>query len=549
MKLADLPHRALRAGALIAIAGSAMLASQAAAQAPQGGTQARTSVHPYLEVQQVVSADFNGGGEVLTYTSVGAGIDASVSTRKVHATVNYNYQHYFSWKKGSRDSDSHEGLAAARLEVIPGAVAIDAGALATRSHGDSRNAGSGVPSGSGNANIYSIYAGPSLSTRAGPVTVAASYHLGYVKVDDNDIARSVAGQPRVDRYTSSTVHQADVSVGMAPGEAPFGWTVAGGWSHEDMNRFKSRYDGKYARADVVVPVSPYLAATGGVGYETIKASQQDIQRDSAGLPVVTAAGDVVADPSKPRLSTYDQDGIIWDGGLIWRPSPRTEVQGRFGRRYGSNTYTASLRQQLSRNYSLGAFVYDNVSSFGRLLISDLNSVPRNFNTRHNPTMTGIGPGGCIFGSQAGTGTCFNDALQSVANFNFRNRGATAVVSGSRGPWSFDLGAGYASRHYFAPPDAAFALRGVTDKSVTLDAVASRQLGNNSGYDIEAFGGWYDSGIAGDDSSFSSGLTLSYYRSLMGDHLQGNVSAGLYNNNAGTDNGTAGSLQLGLRYTF
>jgi hypothetical protein len=538
--------RAGRAAALMGLAGAALFATAAGAQT---GSQPRTSVHPYLEVQQVVSADFNGGGEVLTYTSVGAGIDASIETRKVHATINYNYQHYFSWKKGEGDSNSHEGVAAARLDVVKDVLALDAGALATRSNGGIRDSAPALRSGSNGSDVYSVYAGPSLSTHAGAVAINASYHLGYVKVDDGDIARGPAGSARIDRYTSSTVHQADVSVGMGPGEAPVGWTLAGGWSHENMNRFKSRYDGKYARADVVVPVSSYLAVTGGVGYEDINSSQQDLLRDTSGAPVITPNGNVVSDPSRPRLKTYDDSGVIWDVGVLWRPSPRTEAQASYGRRYGSDTYTASLSQQLSPHYSLNALIYDNVSSFGRLLVGDLSNLPRNFNVRHNGMFSGIGPGGCVFGSKAGTGTCFDDALQSAANFNFRNRGASAMISGGRGPWTFGIGGGYANRKYLAPANSGFALAGVTDQSITIDALASRQLSSNSGYDVEVFGGWYDSGIAGDDNSFTSGLSLSYYRTLMGDRLQGNVAAELYNSDAGNDNGTSGSLQLGLRYTF
>ena len=89
---------------------------------------------------------------------------------------------------------------------------------------------------------------------------------------------------------------------------------------------------------------------------------------------------------------------------------------------------------------------------------------------------------------------------------------------------------------------------MTDQSFTLDAIASRELGN-AGYDIETFAGWYDSGLGGEPNSFTTGVNLSYYRSLMGDHLQGNIAAGLYNSNAGSDSNTNASLQLGLRYTF
>ena len=104
-----------------------------------------------------------------------------------------------------------------------------------------------------------------------------------------------------------------------------------------MNRLKSKFDGKYVRGDVVVPLSPTFAVTGGAGYEKIRASQQDILTDATGQPVITPGGNLVGDPTKPRLLTYDQNGFIWDVGVMWRPSPRTELQVRGGRRYGSMT--------------------------------------------------------------------------------------------------------------------------------------------------------------------------------------------------------------------
>lgn len=37
------------------------------------------NVTPYIEVQQVLDAELAGGNEVLTYTSVAAGVDAQMS--------------------------------------------------------------------------------------------------------------------------------------------------------------------------------------------------------------------------------------------------------------------------------------------------------------------------------------------------------------------------------------------------------------------------------------------------------------------------------------
>ena len=165
-------------------------------------------------------------------------------------------------------------------------------------------------------------------------------------------------------------------------------------------------------------------------------------------------------------------------------------------------------------------------------------------------LTGFsGPGGCVFGTEAGKGTCFSDALQSVNNFNFRNRGVGMMLSGSRGVWSFGLGAGYNNRHYIAPPTADFLLHGATEQSFTIDGNIERHFTRTSGVNLDAYAAWYDSGLRGEKSSFSTGLTASYYRSFLFDRLQANLSAGIYNTNGQGLDSTNGTLLLGLRYGF
>jgi uncharacterized protein (PEP-CTERM system associated) len=267
------------------------------------------------------------------------------------------------------------------------------------------------------------------------------------------------------------------------------------------------------------------------------------------VPVLTPRGDLIPDPSRPRLETLDQDGIMWDAGILWRPSRRTELQARGGWRYGGESFTASLSHKINSRSSLNASIYDSVSSFGRLLIADLNGLPTKFQTPRNGDLGGLSGAGCVFGNDPGTGACFGDALQSIANFNFRNRGASLRYSAARGPWSMGLGAGYANRKYLAPSDNVFALNGVTDQSFSLEGNLGRRLTRSSGYDFDAYASWYDSGLAGSDSSFGAGLTGRYYRNIFRDRLQAQIAAGLYTTQAGEFDASYGSLLLGLRYNF
>ncbi|HET9638871.1 MAG TPA: hypothetical protein VFP12_06660 [Allosphingosinicella sp.] len=545
MKKAFLQRFAGRSWLAVAAAtGVSLLAGAAAVQG-----EPRTSVHPYLQVEQVATMDFDRG-EVLTYTGVGGGLNAAVATRRVQATISVDYQHRVGWNDRLNDHDVVSGLAAAHFEAVPGVLSLDAGAMAARSHADIRVP---VPAArtidSANvAEIYSAYAGPTLTTHAGPVSVGASYRLGYVKVDDHSLAGAglPPGAPRVDRYSSSIVHNATVSFGMAPGRLPFGWTVGAGYVREDMNRLDSKFEAQYVRGDVVVPVSPTLAVTGGVGYETMQGSQQDFLRGPGGLPLLTPGGNLIPDPSRPRLKTVDQDGIMWDAGILWRPNRRTELQARGGWRYGGESFTASLSHQINSKSALNASVYDSVSSFGRLLVADLNGLPTKFQPPSNGSLTGAG---CVFGNDPGTGACFGDAFQSISNFNFRNRGASLRYSAARGPWTMGLGAGYANRKYLAPDSSLFALNGVTDQSFSLQGNLGRRLTRSSGYDFNAYAAWFDSGLADADASFGAGLTGRYYRNVFRDRLQAQITAGLYTTQAGEFDASYGSILVGLRYTF
>jgi hypothetical protein len=196
-------------------------------------------------------------------------------------------------------------------------------------------------------------------------------------------------------------------------------------------------------------------------------------------------------------------------------------------------------------------VYDSVDSFGRIIVGDLKDMPTNFEVSRNPLNPGVGGiGGCVFGTKPGTGACLGDALQSISSTNFRHRGASFMLSGGRGPWSFGLGAGYAQRKYLAPGGlAGFSLDRVTDEGFTINGNLSRDLSRTSGIDFDAYASWYDTNQVGIGSSFGSGVTGSYYRSIFYDRLQAHAAVGLYTTNSDEFDSTAIQALIGLRYSF
>ncbi|MDP8994836.1 MAG: hypothetical protein M3N07_07645, partial [Pseudomonadota bacterium] len=371
----------------------------------------------------------------------------------------------------------------------------------------------------------------------------AAYRIGYVHVDDDDLAGDVPGH----RVNDAVAHNATASIGMGPGRLPFGWTVGGGYVREESGEFDNRFSAYYVRGDIVVPVGPTLALTAGLGYEDIEASQQDLLRDESGAPILID-GRPVPDPTRPRLTGFDRSGIIYDGGVIWRPTPRTELQARAARRYGGTTVTGSLRHRFNGSYGLSASVYDTVGASGSMIINNISELPAEFNANRNP-LTGAFDG-CVFGTDPGTGVCFDQALQALTSQSFRARGANLLFSGARGPWSFGLGAGYAHRRFFAPESGDIeSLEPRTDQSFVLNGGVSRRLGRFSGMSLDASASWFDSDRPLFDPIFSTGVTGAYYRSLWLTRLQFHAALGLFHTDGQLFDSTVASGLVGLRYTF
>ena len=515
---------------------------------PAHAQERRLDVAPYLEVQQVLVADLNNGADVLTYTSVAAGIDSAIATRSAEAQVNLRYERRFFYQDDIGDDDVISGLARGSVQVVPGVVAFEAGAIATRTRVDLRgDAFSNTVGDVDNVTqVYSVYAGPSLSTNVGALDVNANYRIGYTAVEAEDPGFLPGNQPPVDLFDDSVSHSVSASVGAQPGQLPFGWSVSGGYEREDAGQLDQRFEGTYARADVTVPVTPTLAVVGGVGYEDIEISERDALRDAAGDPVVDEDGRLVTDESSPRLLAYDQDGLIFDAGVLWRPSRRTSLEARVGRRYGSTTYAGSLGYQPNENTSLGISVYDTVSGFGNLLNDNLSALGTSFTSRRNPLSGELN--GCAFGDSSSL--CFNDALQSASSSAFRARGVNAQYAYGFGPWNASLAVGYSRRRFFAAQIGALAgVDGLVDENYYMNMSIGRQLDALSSFDANVYASILDSGFVGAPTVYGVGANAGYYRQII-PGLSGTAALGLDSfQQDGFDSELTASALLGLRYDF
>ena len=429
-----------------------------------------------------------------------------------------------------------------------GGNSIEAGALASRSSLDSRgpNRGSFQPFSDNVTQVYSVYAGPTLTAQAGELALNAGYRVGYTKVSEEDRGALPPGQQPIDLFDDSVSHAASASVGMQAGTLPFGWTATVGYNREDASQLDSRFEDLYGRVDVIVPITQTLAAVGGVGYEKVKVSERDALRDVGGNPIVGPGGRLVTVSNSPRLVAYESDGLIWDAGVLWRPSRRTALEVRYGHRYGSDTYTGSFTYAPNDRTGVNISVYDSVQGFGGSINNALADLPTAFNSNRNAITGDLNS--CVFSNTGGS--CFNNALRTASSATFRSRGVQASIAESAGPWSSGLAIGYDRRKFLASAlGGQGQIAGLIDENYYLSGYLGRELDRQSSFGTNVYANFNDPGQAGAPDSYGFGANASYNRNIWRG-LQATAALGIDTYKVEDfEQDVSASALLGLRYSF
>ncbi len=514
----------------------------------------RIKITPYIEAQQVATAELSPGSEVLTYSTLAAGIDASLTGRNTQGSLSLRYERRFGWGSKAADSDVVSGVARVSTMVVPHALSLEAGAMASRmSVENTGSTVSGIDLGDASSQVYSLYAGPSLTTQAGDVDINAHYRLGYTRVEVPHALVIAPGQAALDVFDHSVTHNAEVHAGTRAGTVlPVGVGVGAGWLREDVSNLDQRVDDKHARADLTVPLTGDLALVGGVGYEDVTISSRDAVRDAVtGLPVIGSGGRYVTDQSAPRQIAFHSDGLIWDAGVLWRPSRRTALEAHVGRRYGSTSYYGSFAYAPDDRTTFNVSAYDNYTGFGGMLNNALAALPTEFEALRNPLSGDIGS--CVAGQGnvgAGQGTCLAGALGSVRSSVFRSRGimATLGVSGSR--LQYGVGAGYDRRKFVAAPGTVLAAaNGVIDQNYWVSAYLNGRIDRSSSFGTNLWANWYQSGDALSGDVVAIGATAAYYRSIT-NHLTATAAVGTQNvERELLEDIWSAQAMVGVRYSF
>jgi hypothetical protein len=509
----------------------------------------RVRITPYIEAGLVATAELSPGNTTTTYGVLAAGVDASIRGRNNEGSASLRYERRIGWGNNSADGDAISGIARLSAAIVPHALMIEAGALAARSKVENNGAAVLGPldRGSSVARVYSAYAGPSVSTRMGDVAVNGGYRIGYTKVESPGAVTAAPGQTPIDVFDDSIVHSANIHAGTRAGEAlPIGIGAGAGYNREDISNLDQRIEDFHARGDVTLPLNSEIALVGGAGWEKVEVSSRDAVRDAGGLPVIGSDGRLVTDKLAPRVIAFDTSGLIWDAGIVWRPSRRTAFEAHVGRRYGSTTYYGSFGYAPSARSSLNISVYDNITGFGGQLNSALAGLPTQFEAARNPLTGDIN--GCVV-AQA-QGNCLSGALGSIRSSVFRSRGVMASYGVTLGRLQAGLGAGYDRRKFIGAPGTVLALaNGVIDQNYWAAAYLNGTIDRSSRFSTNFYANWYQSGDALSGDVRSVGATAAYYRSL-GGRLTATAALGIdgVNRELLQDIWSASAL-VGLRYSF
>lgn len=292
---------------------------------------ARIEVTPTIELRQIFS-DEVGDGKAGAYTVVSPGVEVAVNGRRTSAALNYSYDRRLAWQSSTADiqKGAHNLSARADMEVARELLFLSAGGLITSTTRDLR----GPVSLNRDLNVYNqtmVYSGyitPSLRQRFGAFADGElSYTLRGLATNEDDafVVDQRGGNEydyQLEPASDSYGHSATASLKSGEAFNRLRWTLSGTYSYDKRDVLNETFRSARGTLDGEFVLSRQLSLLGSVGYDDSFSRSDRSYTDTT------------------RVTRYDESGVVFDGGLRWSPSRRTDVSVRVGRRFGSTTVNA-----------------------------------------------------------------------------------------------------------------------------------------------------------------------------------------------------------------
>ena len=510
----------------------------------------RPELGAFLDIQQIGEAQLSGlGSSDVTYTEVAGNILGQIRNRRITATGTYRLSYRIPEVGDISKSFAQDGVMRVDANVIDEWLTMQSGAIVTRSRVDPSGAAPQT-NGANAKNLtqtYSAFIQSALAHRFGDLATVATHRYAYTK-NENSSGSSITTGPPTDRFDSSTNQEVTVSIGMAQSALPFDWQVSGAYRKEDATNLAKQTRATNLIGEIKQPVGPEIAVVASAGYERTRISEREALVDPlTGLPVLTSSGKFVVDPASPRLITYDVEGLIYDAGVIWRPSRRARFELRGGHRYGGVSVTGLIEIKPSERTGMTLAITDRIESFGEGVSAGLAGSGPDLN------LDALDPNSsfqdCLFGKAQGSGRCIGGALGSASAKSYRQRAANLVFTHAMRKSTFNASFGYSRRTYIDDPASPVTLSGVVDQSFFGNVSIGTRLTRTSGVSFSFSGNLFKNGQVGASDVIAGSFNTSYYRSI-GRSIQLNANLAVdASKQDGTTADVSGRAQLGLQYKF
>ena len=509
-------------------------------------------IHPYIEVSQDVDSFYAPTSSELTYTDLVAGAEVTINGRNNQGTISARVDERLGYGTVA-NSTGVNGVASLSSAILPNTLRIDYGAYA--------NETTVTPDGATFANtsvtvgqrqqIYALYAGPTLTTHLGDdIGITGHYRIGYTNIGETGYNQQNTLLNSIDVFGHSVVQDGRLSAGVRPGQLGWiGFNIIGGYYNEKVSNLDQVLTSEYARGEAIIPVTSELAIVGGGGYEKILVTSHDALRNSSlpgDPPILDANGRYITDYSSPLYTAMNVVDPIWDVGIEWRPSRRTNLEVHFGHRYGEFTGYGSFTYMPSPRQNFSIVYYNNLGGFG----GDLNNTLSNLSSQFETVRDGItgNISSCL--STSASGGCLGGVLGSANSAFGLAHGATIGYDLHWGSFDFGVGVGYDIHRYITAAETIDArINGKADSYYWIDTFLGARINEKSQFQTTLNLYKYDSGLVL-NSNETSLRVVSIYQYFPSKHLSFNASLALNASfNQAQANLWSSTLSMGVRYTF
>lgn len=471
---------------------------------------AETQLSPYVETRLVArSSDPFDLGSYRIFSEATAGVSANFDSKRVDGSLYYRISRRLPLGNTPvSDRVRQYGSGSVRSELVRDYLYLNA----------SGNASVVSPSLGGFINpdsdnrfdqqAYGAAVQPIFShTFANRIRTTATYRYGLFETEGGSPPLMIGQVFNIDRPyfggSSDTRNQsASASIGNVSRSDRLRLQLNGNWQRDRIEQLNEHYDSKRLVLDGEFAITRFLSVVGSGGYEDIHNELDQVFLDPlTGFPILDSAGRLQRDPFNPRYITFDYAGETYDAGVRLKPSRRTGLLARAGKRYGSFSASGSAYYQIRSDLTLSASYNDSIDNFGRLFTTFFADpitgtiIPVGSFAGGGGRNTPIGAGSCALGYDFETGACELNLTQIATSATFRNK--TASLRLQRGSAGFEdpnsrfyghVTAFYTHRRYLGEPQErqvnvvsfvpALYLAGTTDQSYGLYVRGERLLGGN-----------------------------------------------------------------------